>query len=96
MGAELPFVMGLKPSTGTWAPAGAAHTPEEAARRLRWGGPADPGDWTRIERRFRDGHAETWWALDLVFAGDGPDRSVRLVVATTDPATLPPLSTRAT
>ena len=93
-GAELPFVMGLKPSTGTWAPADAAHTPEEAARRLRWGGPDAPGDWTRVERRFRDGHAESWWAVDLVFAGYGPDRSVRLVVATTDPAALPPLSTR--
>jgi hypothetical protein len=93
-GAELPFVMGLRPSTGAWAPAGDAHTPEEAARRLRWGGPADPGDWTAVERRFRDGHAETWWAVDLVFAGYGPDRSVRLVVATVDPATLPPLSTR--
>ena len=92
--AGLPFVCGLKPSTGTWAPADAAHTPEEAARRLRWGGPDAPGDWTRVERRFRDGHAESWWAVDLVFAGYGPDRSVRLVVATTDPATLPPLSTR--
>jgi hypothetical protein len=92
--AGLPFVMGLRPSTGTWAPAGEAHTPEEAARRLRWGGPAAPGDWTAVERRFRDGHAETWWAVDLAFAGYGPDRSVRLVVATVDPATLPPLSTR--
>ncbi len=92
--AELPFVLGLKPSTGTWAPAEDAHTPEEAARRLRWGGPADPGDWTAVERRLRDGHAETGWAVDLVFAGYGPDRSVRLVVATVDPATLPPLSTR--
>ena len=92
--AGLPFVMGLKPSTGTWAPADAAHTPEEAARRLRWGGPAAPGDWTRIERRFRDGHAERWWAAELAFGGYGPDRSVRLVVATTDPAALPPLQTR--
>jgi DDE superfamily endonuclease len=92
--AGLPFVMGLRPSTGTWAPAEDAHTPEEAARRPRWGGPDDPGDWTAVERRFRDGHAETWWAVDLVFAGYGPDRSVRLVVATTDPAALPPLQTR--
>jgi hypothetical protein len=92
--ARLPFVMGLRPSTGAWAPAEDAHTPEEAARRLRWGGPDAPGDWTPVERRFRDGHAETWWAVDLVFAGYGPDRSVRLVVATTDPATLPPLQTR--
>jgi len=92
--AELPFVFGLRPSKGIWAPAADAHTPVEAARRLRWGGPDDPGDWTAVDRRVRDGHAETWWAVDLAFAGYGPDRSVRLVVATTDPATLPPLQTR--
>jgi SRSO17 transposase len=92
--AGLPFVCGLKPSKGTWAPVEAAHTPEEAARRLRWGGPDAPGDWTRIERRFRDGHAETWWAAELTLGGYGPDRSARLVVATEDPAALPPLTTR--
>src|SRR5215218_1851837 len=53
------------------------------------------GDWTRVIRRFRDGHTETWWAADaaLPAAGWGPDRRIRLVVATTDPATLPKLST---
>jgi hypothetical protein len=73
--------------------AGAAHTPEDAARRLRWDGPTNKGDWTAVERRFRDGHIETWWAADLTLAGYGPDRLVRLVVATTDPATLPAIST---
>ena len=43
--------------------------------------------------RFRDGHAETWWAADARLGGWGPDRHHRLVVATTDPATLPKLST---
>jgi hypothetical protein len=91
--AELPYVLGLKPSKGTWAREGEAHTPEEAARALRWGGTDDPGDWTPVVRRFRDGHRETWWAADLTFAGYGPDRPVRLVVATTDPSTLPVTST---
>ena len=40
-------------------------------------------------RRFRDGHTETWWAAELTLGGYGPDRSTRLVVATSDPATLP-------
>jgi hypothetical protein len=44
-------------------------------------------------RRFRDGRRQTWWAADLTFAGYGPDRPVRLVVVTTDPATLPVTST---
>src|ERR671910_888499 len=52
---------------------------------------AGPG----LPRRFRDGHAETWWAADasLPAAGWGPDRRLRLVVATTDPVTLPKLTT---
>ena len=91
--AGLPFVLALKPSSGIWAPAEAAHTPEEAARELRWGGPDQPGDWTPVVRRFRDGHEETWWAADLSYGPYGPDRPIRVVVATTDPTTLPPLTT---
>lgn len=91
--ATLPYVLALKPSSGVWAPAEAAHTPEEAARELRWNGPEDPGDWTPVVRRFRDGHAETWWAAELTFGPYGPDRPRRVVVATTDPAALPPLTT---
>jgi hypothetical protein len=46
-----------------------------------------------VVRRFRDGHEETWWAADLRYGPCGPDQPVRVVVATTDPATLPPLTT---
>ena len=91
--AGVPFVLALKPSKGTWAPVDAAHTPEDAAHRLRWGGPTAPGDWHPVRRRFRDGHEETWWAADARLGGYGPDRALRLVVATTDPAELPPLAT---
>ncbi len=91
--AGRPFVLSVKPTKGTWAPAGAAHTPEEAARRLRWRDPRHPRDWTPVERRFRDGHTETWYAADLTFAGYGPQHLLRLVVATTDPHTLPAIST---
>jgi hypothetical protein len=79
--AGLPYVVSLKQSKGSWAPAGAAHTPEQAARRLRWRDPAHPRDWAPVERRFRDGHGETWWAADLTVTGYGPERLVRLVVA---------------
>jgi hypothetical protein len=91
--AGLPFVLALKPKKGHWAPMDDAHTPVEAAQAVPWRGPRRPGGWTRIGRRFRDGHAATWWAADARLAGYGPDRSTRLVVATTDPATLPPRST---
>jgi DDE superfamily endonuclease len=87
--ANIPFVLALKPRKGTWAPAEQAHTPTEAAGELGWRGPSRPGQWRRVTRRFRDGHTETWWAADAQLGGWGPDRRLRLVVATTDPARLP-------
>jgi DDE superfamily endonuclease len=87
--AKVPFVLALKPRRGTWAPADQAHTPVEAAGELGWRSPNRPGRWRRIQRRFRDGHSETWWAADAQLGGWGPERRLRLVVATTDPASLP-------
>ena len=87
------FVLALKPRKGTWAPADEPHTPVAAARELGWAGPGQPGPWRRVTRRFRDGHTQTWWAADAHLGGWGPDRPHRLVVATTDPARLPKLTT---
>jgi hypothetical protein len=91
--AKIPFVLALKPRKGTWAPAEQAHTPVEAAGELGWRSPRSPGRWRRVPRRFRDGHTEIWWAADATLGGWGPDRRLRLVVATTDPASLPGHST---
>ena len=91
--ARLPFVLALKPHQGSWAPADAAHTPIDAARELAWAGPHAPGAWTKVVRRFRDGHTSVWWAADAVLGGYGPHQAVRLIVATTDPATLPAKAT---
>jgi DDE superfamily endonuclease len=93
--AGVAFVLAVKPRKGVWAPEEEAHTPREAAAGLAWTSPEQPGDWTRVTRRFRDGHTETWWAADasLPAAGWGPHRRLRLVVATTDPARLPKLTT---
>jgi hypothetical protein len=91
--ADRPYVLALKPQKGMWAPAEAAHTPVEAAQALRWDGPKAPGDWTRVVRCFRDGHEEVWWAAEATLGPWGPDGRHRLVVATTDPATLPAAST---
>ncbi|MEU1446509.1 MULTISPECIES: IS701 family transposase [Streptomyces] len=91
--AGLPFVMALKPRHGTWAYGPDVHTPVDAALRLSWRDPEHPGDWTRIERTFRDGHTTTWWAAEARLGWWGPDGNVRLVVATADPATLPAKAT---
>src|SRR5258706_248929 len=52
-----------------------------------------PGAWTAVVRRFHDGHEETWWALDLRLGSYAPEYPTRLVVATSDPRTLPAAST---
>jgi hypothetical protein len=88
VGAKVPFVLALKSRKGTWAPADQAHTPVEAAEELGWRSPTRPGRWRRITGRFRDGHAETWWAADAQLGGWGPQGRLRLVVASTDPGSL--------
>jgi SRSO17 transposase len=84
----IPFVMARrgKVSQG-WAQADMAHSFEDATQDL------PHRAWRSVTRYFRDGHTEQWWAAELEFFGYGPHREVRAVVATTDPATLPPLST---
>jgi hypothetical protein len=91
--ATLPFVLALKPSSASWAPAEAAHTPKEAAEALTWTSPEAPGDWLSVTRTFRGGRTEQWWTAELRYGPYGPDKALRVVVATTDPATLPDLTT---
>jgi DDE superfamily endonuclease len=95
--ADIPLVLAVKPSQVVWTPAPEPESPWEAADRLRWGATNDaqhPGAWTAVVRRFHDGHEETWWAVDVGLGGSyGPERSYRLVVATSDPRTLPKAST---
>jgi hypothetical protein len=91
--AGLPFVLALKRRRGVWASGDQAHTPVAAAQALAWHGPQDPGDWTAVRRTFRDGHTATWWAAEAHLGWWGPDQTTRLVVATSDPATLPEQST---
>ncbi|GAA0438572.1 hypothetical protein GCM10010357_70000 [Streptomyces luteireticuli] len=57
--ASLAYVVALKPHRSTWAPAHEPHTPVDAACALAWRDAARPGDWTPVQRHFRDGHTET-------------------------------------
>jgi SRSO17 transposase len=89
----VPYVVALKPSHSWWAPETAVGAVWEVAGLGNWTSPEQPGTWVPVERTFRDGHAETWWALEGVAGPYGPARSRRLVIATPDPATLPEAAT---
>jgi SRSO17 transposase len=82
-----PYVLAQRGRVGYWAPVQAAHSFEEATRRVRLCA------WSQVVRRFRDGHTERWWATELTLLGYGPDRDARAICATTDRRKLPDLST---
>jgi DDE superfamily endonuclease len=87
------YVVALKPSHAWWAPVGTVNSLNEAARTTRWEGPDAAGDWQPVERTFRDAHTETRWVVEVAVGPYGPTKRQRVVIATTDPATLPELST---
>src|SRR5215467_13820575 len=53
----------------------------------------NPGRWIEVRRTFRDGSSQDWWALEVVTGPYGPSKRERVVIATTDPLTLPDLTT---
>ena len=87
------YVLALRPSHAWWAHVDAIGSLAEAAQAATWDGPAAPGDWRPVARTFRDGHTAVWWALEVRVGPYGPDKRQRAVIATTDPATLPDLTT---
>lgn len=87
------YVMALKPSHEWWHPVRAIGSFQEAARAARWKSAERPGKWIRVTRTFRDGTREDWWALEVVTGPYGPHKQERVVIATTDPVTLPDLTT---
>ena len=85
---HLPYVLARRGRVGLgWARVELAHSFEDAAGDL----PARC--WKKVVRRFRNGHEELWWAAGLTLFGYGPTQPVRAICATTDPCTLPELST---
>jgi hypothetical protein len=87
------YVLALKPSHAWWHPIDTIGSLQDAAEAAEWNGLQAPGAWVQIERTFRDGHTETWWALEVDVGPYGPEKSLRAIVATTDPAALPEHST---
>jgi hypothetical protein len=90
-GLGVGYVLALKPSHAWWHKVGEIGSPWEAALAAgeAWEGQRRPGDWVELVRRFRDGHQEEWWALEVDVGPYGPGRTRRAVVATTDPKELP-------
>jgi len=90
---SVPYVMALNPSHAWWHPQDVAGSLQDVAHEAGWVSAEQPGQWVHISRTFRDGSTQEWWALEIVAGPYGPDKTERAVVATTDPQTLPDLST---
>lgn len=90
---QVPYVLALNPAHAWWHPEGVAGSLREVAREAGWVSAEQPGRWMRITRTFRDGSTQDWWAVEIEAGPYGPGKTERAVVATTDPATLPELTT---
>lgn len=89
----VPYVMALKPSHAWWHPEDVAGTLQDVAHEAGWVSAEQPGKWVHMTRTFRDGSSQDWWVLEIVAGPYGPDKTERAIVATTDPESLPDLST---
>jgi SRSO17 transposase len=87
------YVLSLKKSHSWWHAPDAIGAMWEAALSAGWEGEEEPGGWEKVARRFRDGHGEDWWALEVEAGPYGKERAKRALVVTTDPTTLPDLAT---
>ena len=83
------YVLALKPSHAWWHPQEEIGSFQEAAQEAGWHSAERPGRWIKVTRTFRDGSTQEWWALELDIRPFGPERLERVVIATTDPASLP-------
>ncbi len=90
---QVPYVLALNPAHAWWHPEGVAGSLQEVAREAGWVSAEQPGRWVPLTRMFRDGSTQEWWAVEIVAGPYGPEKRERAVVATTDPQTLPDLTT---
>jgi hypothetical protein len=87
------YVLSLKKSHSWWHAPGTIGALWEAALAAGWEGAEEPGEWEKVVRRFRDGHREEWWALEVEAGPYGTERAQRALVVSPEPATLPDLGT---
>ena len=86
-------MLALKPSHAWYHPEQVAGTLQDVAHEAGWLSAEHPGQWVPITRTFRDGSTQQWWAVEIMAGPYGPDKTERAIVATTDPESLPDLST---
>jgi SRSO17 transposase len=70
-------VLALQPSHAWWHPIGTLGSLWEIADAEVWVDADHPSEWTPVVRTFRDGHTETWWALEIVAGAYGPAKPTR-------------------
>ncbi|MCA1837534.1 MAG: IS701 family transposase, partial [Actinobacteria bacterium] len=89
------YVLALKPSHSWWHLEGTVGALWEVAQEegAGWKGAEESGEWVEVVRTFRDGHQESWWALEVQAGPYGPKRAQRAFVVSTDPEGLPELRT---
>jgi SRSO17 transposase len=86
------YVLALKESHSWWHKEGTIGALWEAAEAAGWKNADDPGEWRRVIRTFRDGHQESWWALEVEAGPYSAQKARRrALVVTTDPERLPRL-----
>jgi len=90
---KLGYVLALKPSHDWWHRVGTLGSLQEVAQAAGWKSAERPGQWVKVERRFRDGSKQSWWAKARAGGSVGPEKTERAVIATTDPETLPDATT---
>jgi hypothetical protein len=87
------YVLTLKPSHSWWHEEGEIGALWEVAEDAGWKDENEPGEWVEVVRTFRDGHEESWWALEVEAGPYGARRAQRALVVSTDPGELPDLGT---
>ncbi len=87
------YVLALKPSHSWLHREGDVGALWQVAEGAGWKDAQSPGEWQKIERCFRDGHREEWWALEVTAGPYGAQRAHRAFVVSTDPKELPDIST---
>ncbi len=89
---SVPYVLALKPSHAWWHTEEVAGTLQDVAHEAGWVSAERPGQWVGITRIWSSGSTQQWWVVEVVEGPYGPDKTERAIVATTDPQTLPDLS----